>query len=274
VYFVPLKEEIHSAMRLAILTVLLLAVFPSFANVRVYTGVYQGKDLYVKNPFSPDGVGFCVFEVRVNGEITTDEWNSSAFAIDFSVLGLNVGDPVEVVIRMKDSCEPRIINPEAIAPESTFEVMHFSSVAPASISFSTINETAALDYEVEQFKWNKWVKVATVEGRGLSNAANQYTVKVPLHSGENTFRIAQRNARGMRTSEKYTVAGAADEVKLVNDRIQAQLEFSSATDYEVFDAFGRVMARGYGRQVDTSAWPSGTYYVNFDRSFGKTVRKR
>ncbi|MGB0425196.1 MAG: hypothetical protein ACPGED_12770, partial [Flavobacteriales bacterium] len=71
-------------------------VLTAKADVTVLSGVYQGKDLYVKNPFSADGVGFCVFEVLVNGEVTSDEVNSSAFAIDLSVFGLKQGDAVEV----------------------------------------------------------------------------------------------------------------------------------------------------------------------------------
>jgi hypothetical protein len=35
------------------------------------TGTYQGKNLYVQNP-SASGDGFCVHEVHVNGEVTTE----------------------------------------------------------------------------------------------------------------------------------------------------------------------------------------------------------
>ena len=52
--------------------------FNSMAGVIVLTGSYQGKNLYVQNPFAGSGIGFCVFEVTVNGEISTDEINSSA----------------------------------------------------------------------------------------------------------------------------------------------------------------------------------------------------
>ncbi|MFT5957541.1 MAG: hypothetical protein ACI87V_001425, partial [Flavobacteriales bacterium] len=46
-------------MRAALLLLLFASPLISNAGVFVYNGVYQGKDLYVKNPFAGDGVGFC-----------------------------------------------------------------------------------------------------------------------------------------------------------------------------------------------------------------------
>ena len=51
----------------------------------VLEGTYQGQNLYVQNPFASFGVGFCVVNVTVNGQQSTDEINSSAFEIELSV---------------------------------------------------------------------------------------------------------------------------------------------------------------------------------------------
>src|ERR1044071_7067750 len=79
-------------------------------NVIVLEGNYQGKPLYVQNPFGPGGVGFCVTEVKVNGNITTDETNSSAFEIDLKAQKLAPGEKVEVRIMHKDGCKPKVLN--------------------------------------------------------------------------------------------------------------------------------------------------------------------
>lgn len=243
------------------------------AEVFVYTGVYQGKDLYVTNPFSSDGVGFCVFEVRVNGEITTDEWNSSAFAVDLSIYGFSTGTPVEVVIRTKNDCSPRLINPEAIAPRSTFEVTAME-VNDAVLRFTTEGEEAAIPFIVEQYKWNKWIAVASVDGKGKSSSARSYSVPVPLHSGMNTFRIAQPDAREMRRSARFELPSKRTEVGLVSDKFTDAIAFTHETDYEVFDVFGRLVTKGYGQRIDATNWKSGMYYLNFDRTFGQSIRKR
>ena len=56
------------------LIVVLLSMFLnkglSQGGVIILEGNYQGKNLYVQNPFSSIGVGFCVSEVLINGNIT------------------------------------------------------------------------------------------------------------------------------------------------------------------------------------------------------------
>src|ERR1039457_5234674 len=87
------------------------------AGVLVVEGKYQQKNLYIQNGFSSNGVGFCAFQVKVNGQITTDEVNSSAFEIDFSTFKFKVGDKITVEIEHKDGCIPKILNPEALKPK-------------------------------------------------------------------------------------------------------------------------------------------------------------
>ncbi len=40
------------------------------------------------------------------------------------------------------------------------------------------------------------------------------------------------------------------------------------------DAYGILVARGFGIKVDASRWRVGDHYVNFDATFGAVVRKR
>lgn len=258
---------------LALLLFLLLSI-PSFAGVFVYEGVYQGKDLYVKNPFANDGVGFCVFEVKVNGEVTTDEVNSSAFAIDLSLFDFKMGDPIEVVIRTKEDCQPRVINPEDILPRSTFELSSMNLASDGMLSFSTRNESGALPFLVEQFKWNKWMVVGGVEGKGAREGENQYQVEVPLHSGENTFRIRQDGPDGSRISERQSMNSTQAAVDIIEEKVFDVLRFTGETAYEVFDQYGTLKAKGIGDAVDTKGWTKGTYYVNYDNRFGALINKR
>src|SRR5262245_30930698 len=105
--------------KLFFLTILAFISFarPVAAGVLVLEGNFQGKNLYVKNPLAVSGVGFCIFEVTVNGQVTTDETNSSAFEIDFAPFQLNIGDPVVVKIKHKDDCKPSVLNPEVLKPK-------------------------------------------------------------------------------------------------------------------------------------------------------------
>jgi hypothetical protein len=81
-------------------------------------GVYKGKDLFVRNSFGKDGIGFCITEVKVNGNVTIDEVNNLMFKIDLAAHKLKQDDKVKIVIKYKDSCEygdPLLMNPSVIA---------------------------------------------------------------------------------------------------------------------------------------------------------------
>ena len=104
---------------LVLLTV--LASLTGFAGTIVLEGKYQQKNVYIINSISAEGVGFCVYEVLVNGDVTSDEINSNAFEVDLSIYGFKLGDDVVVSIKYKEGCEPRILNPGALEPQPTFD---------------------------------------------------------------------------------------------------------------------------------------------------------
>src|SRR5690606_40983723 len=66
------------------------------------------------------GVGFCVYEVTVNGITSTDEINSAAFEIDLSVFGFALGEPVVVTINYKEGCLPSVLNPGVLNAKTSF----------------------------------------------------------------------------------------------------------------------------------------------------------
>jgi len=92
------------------------------AEVVIISGIYQGKDLYVRNPMTADSAGYCVFEVLVNGNVTADQVNSASFAVDLATWKLAQGDALEIVLRCKENCDVKILNPEVIYPNSTYTV--------------------------------------------------------------------------------------------------------------------------------------------------------
>src|ERR1700751_2293396 len=125
------------------------------AAILVVEGKYQQKNLYIQNGFSSSGVGFCAFQVKVNGQITTDEVNSSAFEIDFSPYKFKAGDKITVEIEHKDGCIPKVLNPEALKPKPTFDIVSISINNDAMLSWTAKNEVGSLPFVIEQFKWNK-----------------------------------------------------------------------------------------------------------------------
>lgn len=48
----------------------------------------------------------CATEIKVNGKITTDEVNSSAFEIDLNAMNIKPGQKVVIEISHKSDCTP------------------------------------------------------------------------------------------------------------------------------------------------------------------------
>lgn len=265
-------------MRQTIIPLLLMIFLAPAGMVQaqslVLNGVYQGKDLYVKNPFGPDGVGFCVNDIYVNDELTRDEVNSSAFAIDFQILGVEVGTPVKVVINHKAGCEPVVLNPEGIKPHSTFEIVDIA-MDGSTLKWTAKNERGSLPYVVEQFRWNKWVKAGEVPGSGNASETT-YTFKPETYSGEIKIRVKQTDYTDKpRYSPVVTYNPGAPKVTFSPQRPDKEINFSASTRYEIFDIYGNLVKTGNGRSVDVSDLKSGaTYYLNYDSSFGETFRKK
>lgn len=252
---------------------LLLCTVVAQSQVIALKGIYQGKDLYVKNPFSDSGVGFCVYEVYVNDDLTRDEINSSAFAIDFNILGIEKGDPLEILIKHKDGCTPLILNPESIKPHSTFEVSSIE-VKNNVLTWTTTGEQGALPYIVEQFRWNKWVKAGEVAGKG-NPGSHTYQFKLTPYSGVNKVRVKQMDyTKEPHYSRSVSYKPNVAEVNFEPKKVKETISFSNNTKFEIFDEYGELVKTGYGRTIDVSNLDRGEYYLNYDSSFGETFRKK
>ncbi|MEO8069692.1 MAG: hypothetical protein ABI599_18490 [Flavobacteriales bacterium] len=258
-----------------LLTSVTLCAAIATAGTVVLEGHYQGKNLFVQNPFSEAGVGFCVYEVTVNEMIATDEINSSAFEIDLGNYNLKLGAAVSVKIKHKDGCSPTVLNPEVLRPKSTFDIVSASVDASGTYKWVSTNETGELMFLVEQKRWNKWVRCGEVMGVGTPGE-HAYEFKVTPHSGENTFRVKQVDStKRPRYSEavKYTDPSIAP-VTFTPAKPSKEIVFSRATLYEIYDQYGNIVKRGYADKVDVSTMKKDLYYLNYDVKLGETFIKK
>lgn len=249
---------------LSALLLLFLFSVSCHAATLVVEGKYQNKNVYVQNAFSSNGVGFCAQEIRVNGKITTDETNSSAFEIDLASLQLKFGENVTIEIVHKDGCMPKVLNMEDLKPKPTFEVMNISVSPTGLMKWTSKNESGSLPYVIEQFKWNKWIPVGEVNGIGTPDS-HEYSFQVTMHSGENKYRVKQK---GLNTITKYspeaTVKSMVDKPSFAIPKNNSGIDFSAETAYEVFDAYGVVVKKGFGKSVKIDNLAKGQYYLCYD----------
>ena len=259
--------------KILLIIVCLLFYISSFAGEIVLKGVYQGKNLFVMNPFSPSG-GFCVTEVKVNDHKLHDDINSSAFEIDLSTHQLNPGDKLTIVIKHKDGCMPRVLNENVIKPSSTFEVKSLKfDLKTSTINMETIKESGSLPYIIEQYRWNKWIRIGTIDGLG-GYESNTYSVPVTMHSGVNKFRFRQRDFTNEdRFSREIAVRSPVRPVTYEPKKPTTTITFSAETEYEIFNSVGTRVLHGKGTTIDISGLPKGDYFLNYD-AFTESLKKR
>lgn len=241
-------------------------------NVLILEGVYQGKDLYVKNPNKTNEVGKSISKIIVNGKVTSDEVNSSSLVIDLSLYQLVVGDTVEVKIYHDKEVRPVIKNPEVLKPKSTF-VLEDIYIENKVLSWETTQENGQLTYIIEQYKWNEWVKTGEVDGNGMSTK-NTYKFKVSTHSGENKFRVYQVDFTGKkRTSKEVILKSNKEEVTFYPKKVREKLTFSAETSFEIVNHYGNLVKKGKDKEIDLSALKTGVYYIKFDNEISSFTKQ-
>ena len=240
-------------------------------------GKYQGKNLYVHNPKQIDGFGYCIIKITINGDVLPASIQTSNFEVDFDMFDLNIGDDLFVVIEHFDGCTPRFLNPESLLPKSTFEITEISIDKNAVLKWTTKNEGEVLDYHIEKFKWNNWVSVGQIRGKG-NDSKNSYSYKVPLHSGENKIRVSQLDNSGeKRPSQALVYFSETVPLTMGPSSVRDYLYFysedhKSKTRFEVFDAFGNLLKAGYSNNVDCKNIVNGIYYINYDNKTEKFIK--
>lgn len=255
-----------------LLVIFTLLCAPSRAEVVIIKGYYQGKNVYVQNPPSNNGSGYCIYEVLINERPGSDEVNSSSFEIDLGIWSLKIGDAVNLTFRTKERCEVRIVNPDAIYPSSTFELTEITCNELGQLKWKTRRERLPIDYVVEQFKWNKWVVAAGIKGSGMDSAS--YEVSVRLTSGQNIFRVYQLDYKGQRMAPEYKFVNTAPPVEIAKAQFSKSLDFSRETGYELYSEFGNLIRSGFGKSIDTAILPAGSYYLSYDNRPGVHVTKK
>lgn len=143
---------------------------------------------------------------------------------------------------------------------------------------TTVNESGKLPYVIEQYRWNKWVVIGEVDGTG-EVTTNEYNFNVSPHSGENKVRVVQTDHTGKkRPSQAVTFVNTSiQEPELSPKKVKKTINFTSGnapieTKYEIYDAYGNIVKKGVGSEVDCTNLKKGAYYINYDNKNEKFIK--
>jgi hypothetical protein len=141
------------------------------------------------------------------------------------------------------------------------------------LKWTTSGEKGALPFQVEQYKWKKWVSVGTVDGKG-TNGPNNYSIEITTHSGMNKFRVKQVDfSEKPRYSPEVTYRSLEPEVTFSPEKPKNEIKFSAVTSYEIYDYYGRLITKGRGSLIDITKLKKGDYFLNYDNSMGQFSKK-
>lgn len=238
---------------------------PSAPYTTHLAGVYQGKTLFVQNPYNPETKSYCVEQVIVNGEPMLLNYRMSAIVLNFD--GQDWHTPVNVTIHHADSvCRPVIVNPEAVLFHTIFR---FSSVSLSDtlLTWTTKGERGHGRFVVEKLQNGIWVEQSTMDAEGTYGGAD-YSYFPSLEEGHNKYRVKYYFPDGSRTEYLYSLERDYDyypePVAFRPKTAKTRLYLSRYTPYEIFNARSELVLSGEGSEIDVTVLSRGSYAIYFN----------
>lgn len=240
------------------------------------TGTYQGKDLYLRNPFDRATNSFCVQSVSVNGNIVYQNPEVTALHIP---LGKWVakGESVRISITHKDTCKPLVLNPEVLQMDRDFRFIDIM-ITNNSVDFTTEGERTVGKFVVEMRFTNNdlthfWEDQIAIDAKGNMDL-NRYSAEPRHYPGDNIYRIRYEPLEGKVVySEEITYTSTKKPISFSPVSVTTKITLSEWATYEIQDANGRVIKAGEGREIMLQELKPGEYYIKLQNRFEKFVKK-
>lgn len=250
----------------------LLLSYGSYAQLRV-SGIYRGQNLYVSNPMNDEGFGYCTDSIKINGEkYDNEELSKGAYEIPLDSLGFQSGDSLYIVIYHQPNCKPKILNNRhPLLKRPAFENAEIES---DKITWA-LKKAENGRFWIETYRWNKWVKLGEVESFN-SQTDYEFSLQDSLHTGVNQVRVTflESSSDYRVTSETMTYDLQRTPVSFDLNKKTLMVTFSEKTSFELYNAHGDILQRGFAKTIDLSSRKKGVYYLNFDNENGKIRVKK
>jgi hypothetical protein len=245
----------------ALVLIAMELVFAQETATTKVAGVYKGRPVFIQNTFDPISKDFCINEIRVNDMAINFNKRLSAIKVDFK--GVDLYTPVTLKIAHKDSCNPIIINPDAILYHSIFSFNEII-VSDTVLIWKTAGEKEGGRFFVEKIDFGIWQEEAEVEASGTFGGAT-YTHYPKTEEGSNKFRIKYVFPDGQYIySREIDFHYYPEPVTFTPQKTSKMLYFSRSATFKIYDAGNNVVMEGQGKEADVSRLPLGSYVIYFN----------
>jgi len=187
-------------------------------------------------------------------------------------MGFSEGDPIQVQIVHHLGCTPKTIyNPPA--PKKSVELLAMEVDSTYTLRWKTKGEAYTYTYIIEQFRWNKWVRIGEVSAQG-NYQENAYSFQLLPHSGENQVRVKYYSIQQQpHLSKTVKFSSGTIQPDCWPKQVKDTLHLGSETLYEVYDTGGNMVMKGSGSYVYCKKLPKGVYYINYDNTSKEFIKQ-
>lgn len=236
-------------------------------------GVYQGKTLFIQNPYNPNTRKFCISAIKVNNRKLDLNTRVSAIKLDFKELDMFT--PIVIEVTHADSlCSPVLLNPDAIVFHSTFS---YKSIAmnDSVLTWTTVGDHPEGLYVLERYEDGLWIETNTVPSKGQFETA-EYHYYPELEEGPNKYRVKYQfpNPSQYLYSMEVDFHFYPDPVTFHPVNVKDTLHLSRMASYEIYDGGSKLVLSGSGIAIDVRELPRGDYVIYFDGSDPGLFRKQ
>jgi len=136
----------------------------------------------------------------------------------------------------------------------------------ATIVWTASGETTTLPYVIEQFRWNKWIKIGEVDPH-LSAGEKTYQFKAAPNSGEIVCRVKPTSSSTENKEIRWTnpkIAKVQFTVKKSEILFSDEQSNPVETMFKLIDSSGALVKRGWAQKVSCDNLAKGSYTLNYD----------
>ncbi len=229
-------------------------------------GVYQGKTLFIQNPYDRSSKTFCVEQILINNEPLILNYKLSALKLDFD--GIDLYTPVNISIVHSDTvCSPIIINSEAVLFHTIFRFTSIS-LSDSALTWTTKGEIGIGSFSIEKLENTFWNEKAVVEATGVYEEESYTYLPQEMEEGANKYRVRYKFPPGNRNTYLYSVETDYDHypvpVEFKPASAKTRLYLSRLTPYEIYNDSSSLVLEGHGIEIDVTVLRQGRYTIYFN----------
>ncbi len=248
-------------MKYTFLLLFTLTITTVSAQETAITGVNKGQSLYIQNPYNKDSSEFCINEVTVNDKRINLNLRLSALKINFDKK--NLFTPVTIVVKHKEYCKPRIVNPEVILYHSSFK---FDSLFlnDSLLTWHTKGDRRGGVYKVERLEEDYWEVLKRQRAKGYFEGA-EYVFFTDNKADGNIYRIKYELPSGrFLYSQEMEFFYYPTDITFSPSEVTNEIILSIKAPYVITNEYGKELMRGNAKIIPVGMLKAGEYFIEID----------